>query len=251
MFNRLSEEAQTLKSLRPNLYKSGQANRSFFLCSALFRLLKTKFQIRKYRLQNATVPKVFKEWVKKQPDKPIIYFNDQVWTFRELDQFSNRVANAFIELGFNPGDEVALFMESKPEYIGIWLGLAKAGIVTALINTNQRNESLIHSILSINSKALIFGSELQEHVQEAYSLLRERRELRYFCFQNSSKTNIPCYDLQTLIQEASSEDPSTLYLGNYTGNQELVLPRLIAPSNLQTKSCTFTLLELLGFPRRR
>src|SRR6266516_1684713 len=97
-----------------------------------------------YRLRrrNATIPIVFK-------------FDDEQWTFQDLDVFSNRVANCFTELGFHPGEEVALFMESRPEYVGIWLGLAKAGVVSALINTNQRLETLVHSITVVNCKALI------------------------------------------------------------------------------------------------
>jgi len=64
--------------------------------------------------------------------------------------------------GFHKGDVVALFMESRLEFIGMWLGLAKLGIVTALINFNLRLETLAHCINSSNSKALIYSSELAE-----------------------------------------------------------------------------------------
>ena len=94
----------------------------------------------------------------------MFYFEDQKWTFSQIDEFSNRVANLFLELGYHPGEEVALFMENKPEYVGIWLGLAKAGLVSALINTNQRYDQLIHSVTVVNCKALIFGSELTEGI---------------------------------------------------------------------------------------
>jgi acyl-CoA synthetase (AMP-forming)/AMP-acid ligase II len=39
------------------------------------------------------------------------------------------------EEGFKPRDVVALMMDNCPEFLFIWLGLAKAGISTALINT--------------------------------------------------------------------------------------------------------------------
>lgn len=189
----------------------------FSFHSALYKLLKTKFRMSRFRRQNATVAKIFKEVVKRHPDKPLVYSNDQMWTFREMDEFSNRIANFFIEQGYNPGDEAALFMESKPEFIGIWLGLAKAGLVTALINTNQRKESLIHSILSVSSKALIYGPELEDAVLEAYPSLREKRDLKYFCFPKSQKIGLPVDDLEPLIEKSCTEDPAQLYLGNYTG----------------------------------
>jgi len=53
-------------------------------------------------------------------------------------------------------------MESRLEYVGTWLGLAKLGIVTALINYNLRLETLAHCINSSHSKALIYSAELAD-----------------------------------------------------------------------------------------
>lgn len=57
---------------------------------------------------------------------------------------------------------VALFLENKPEYICIWLGLSKLGVIIPLINTNQRLSSLVHSITIAKSQAVIFGTELTD-----------------------------------------------------------------------------------------
>jgi solute carrier family 27 fatty acid transporter 1/4 len=78
----------------------------------------------------------------------------------QVEEFSNRVAHYFKSLGLKRGDTVALFMESKPDYVCIWLGLSKIGVVTALINSNLRQAPLIHSIRVSSTCAIIFGSEL-------------------------------------------------------------------------------------------
>jgi solute carrier family 27 fatty acid transporter 1/4 len=88
------------------------------------------------------------------------YYRDEKWTFRQIDEFSNRVANCFTEMGYHPGEEIALMMNTRPEFVGTWLGLAKAGIITAFINTNQRLETLVHSITVVNCKAVIFEPQL-------------------------------------------------------------------------------------------
>jgi solute carrier family 27 fatty acid transporter 1/4 len=80
--------------------------------------------------------------------------------FPQVEEFSNRVAHYFKSVGIKHGDTVALFMESKPEYVCIWLGLSKIGAITALINSNLRQAPLIHSIRVANAHAIIFGSEL-------------------------------------------------------------------------------------------
>jgi solute carrier family 27 fatty acid transporter 1/4 len=70
------------------------------------------------------------------------------------------VAQVFLAAGYTKGDVIGLFVGTCPEYVCIWLGLAKLGITTALININQRNQSLSHSLNLAKIKALIFSSEL-------------------------------------------------------------------------------------------
>lgn len=125
-------------------------------------MIKSKLFLRYLRKRNATVPQIFQENVRKHPNKIAFHYQNTTWTYQQLDEYSNKVANCFLDLGFHSGQEIALFMESKPEFIGIWLGLAKAGIITALINTNLRLNSLIHSVTIVNCRAIIFSSELIE-----------------------------------------------------------------------------------------
>lgn len=77
-----------------------------------------------------------------------------------MEEYSNKIANVFKGHGYKKGDIVSLFLENKPEYICIWLGLSKLGVITPLINTNLRLSSLVHSITVAKSQSIIFGSEL-------------------------------------------------------------------------------------------
>ncbi len=83
-----------------------------------------------------------------------------------MNHLSNQVAHLFEDAGFKTGDTVALLMNNRPEYVAIWLGLAKAGIVTALINYNLKGEPLRHSIEIVDSKAIIFGADFTDVVDE-------------------------------------------------------------------------------------
>lgn len=57
---------------------------------------------------------------------------------------------------------VALFMENRSQYVGLWLGMAKIGVEAALINFNLRLEALVHCVTISNAKAVMFGSELND-----------------------------------------------------------------------------------------
>lgn len=48
---------------------------------------------------------------------------------------------------------------NRPEYVGLWLGLGKIGVVTALINTNLKAQSLAHCVNVAKCKGIIFTSE--------------------------------------------------------------------------------------------
>ena len=76
--------------------------------------------------------------------------------------YSNRIANLFSgRFNLKKGDCVALLMENKPEYIGIWLGLSKIGVISALVNTNLKNQQLMHTFENAKPKFVIYSAELE------------------------------------------------------------------------------------------
>lgn len=87
-----------------------------------------------------------------------------------MEDFSNKVASTFKNHGYRKGDTVALFLENRPEYVGIWLGLSKLGIITPLINTNLKKASLLHSINTAKCQALIYGSDLADGKKTKFQL---------------------------------------------------------------------------------
>lgn len=80
----------------------------------------------------------------------------------QVEKYSNKIGNYFKSQGFKKGDTVALLLESRPEYVCIWLGLAKIGCVTALINTNLVFEPLLHSFSAAGATSIIFGNDFKK-----------------------------------------------------------------------------------------
>ena len=81
---------------------------------------------------------------------------------KQVNEFSNRVAHVFQAAGFQPGDTISLLLDNRPEYVAIWLGMVKAGIVVALLNYNLRDKPLVHSITIANSKAIVVGADFND-----------------------------------------------------------------------------------------
>ena len=95
--------------------------------------------------------------------RPCILYRDQRLSYEELNARANRVAHWGRQLGLGRGDVVALLMANRPEYLVTWAGLAKLGVVTALINTHLSGRSLRHALATSNAKRLILGAELCEN----------------------------------------------------------------------------------------
>jgi hypothetical protein len=51
---------------------------------ALFLYLRLKMEIRSHAKANRTVADIFNQQVLKTPDKECIFFEDQVWTFKQV-----------------------------------------------------------------------------------------------------------------------------------------------------------------------
>ena len=79
-----------------------------------------------------------------------------------MENYSNKIAELFLKkFNLKKGDCVALLMENKPEYVGLWLGLSKVGVISALINTNLRYQQLVHSIHIAQPKIVVYSSDLE------------------------------------------------------------------------------------------
>src|SRR4030095_14391788 len=65
-------------------------------------------------------------------------YEGQRWSFAELQTEVDRTARAFIALGIQAGDRVALWMPNRPEWLYTFFALAKICAVVVPINTRFR-----------------------------------------------------------------------------------------------------------------
>lgn len=112
----------------------------------------------------------FERVVDKYPNNVAWRFEGNLTTYAEMDALANKVANWALGLGLQSGDAVALFMENRPEYVSIWYGLAKIGVVTGLINHNLTDKALAHCVNIANAKLILTGTDQDEAIRSADGL---------------------------------------------------------------------------------
>jgi fatty-acyl-CoA synthase len=109
--------------------------------------------------QSYTLADRVEEACAKHSDRPFLHFGDDTITYRDFAARANRVAHWGLRAGLRRGDRVALLMENRPEFIACWVGLARIGVVTSLMNTNVRGEILSHAIHASGARRIIVGEE--------------------------------------------------------------------------------------------
>ncbi len=122
---------------------------------------RTLFRLRNIKPDSPfTVVDLVEACAKNTPAAPVIYFEDKIISYRQLNEAANRYAIWATQIGVRKGDVVALLMENRPEYLMAWLGLLKAGAAVALLNTNLRGMPLAHSISVTSARHLVLDAEL-------------------------------------------------------------------------------------------
>tara|TARA_R100000365_G_C2747318_1_gene77111 strand:+ start:1116 stop:2939 length:1824 start_codon:yes stop_codon:yes gene_type:complete len=145
----------------------------FLLC--VYRMIKLTGSISPDSQQ--LVADDFEDSVDKHSDKVAFRFEDRLSTYAEFDALANRVAHWGLKQGLKPGDCVALFMENRPEYVSIWVGLAKIGVVTALVNHHLEGEGLSHCINIVEAKHIITGAEQDTSIEAVHPNLEGAPEI--------------------------------------------------------------------------
>ena len=115
--------------------------------------------------QTRIFPTVIDELARRAPDKPALLSDRETLTFAALSSRANRYARWALAQNLAPGEAVCLLMPNRPEYVAIWLGLTKVGVVVALLNVNLSGGALAHCIEAAAPRHIIVASELAERIE--------------------------------------------------------------------------------------
>ena len=108
----------------------------------------------------------FEKAVKRNPEGFALYFEDQKYTYNELNEWANQIGHYYLSLGAKKGDVIAVMVENRSELVATIVGLAKIGVTSALVNTAQVGKVLTHSINLVKPIAVIVGEECRQAVQD-------------------------------------------------------------------------------------
>ena len=114
-----------------------------------------------------SIGKVFQERAAKYADKVFIKFGDELVTYREANETTNRYAAVLAARGVGHGDVVGVMLKNSPNAVLLMLAVVKCGAITGMLNYNQRGDVLAHSIGLLGAKAVVAETGLIEPINES------------------------------------------------------------------------------------
>ena len=91
--------------------------------------------------------------------KPALYVDDAAYSYGDLLSATCRAAHALTALGLEPENRILLFGTDSLDYIALWLGAIRAGIVPAVVSDQYKAESLLYFLNDTAAKALFIDDE--------------------------------------------------------------------------------------------
>ena len=111
-----------------------------------------------------TLADVTREQAALRPEQvALTYVNDgRIWTYAQLDDESNRVAQALLAAGVEPGNRVAFLDRNAPEYFPYLFGGAKINAVSVAVNWRLAGPEMEYILNNSEASFLLVGEEFLE-----------------------------------------------------------------------------------------
>ena len=105
------------------------------------------------------------------PDRDLMVFEGDRWTFRRTNERVNRLTNALRNLGIEQGDRIGMLQVNCNQYIEIYFAAAKIGAIFVPLNFRAKAEELSYMINNAEVKIVFVGSRYLEMVDSMSSQL--------------------------------------------------------------------------------
>ncbi len=135
-------------------------------------------------------------------DKAALIFGEEVLTYAELNERTNRLANGLRGLGVEVGDRIAVLGRNSNTYVAIYFALAKIGAIMVPVNFWYKTREIHYTLRQSGSSAFIVDGRFSE-----VAALNELDGLEWTLFYGTRPENAE-RDLEEIVQAASPDEPA-------------------------------------------
>ena len=138
------------------------------------------------------------------PDRGAIVFEGKRYTFSQLNERANRLANALLNLGVSKGDRVAMLQVNSNQHVEAYFAAAKFGAIYVPLNFRARGEELTYMLSSSEANALFVGDR---YIDLVNSIKPNLSSVQHFISVESKHDGMLYYE--DMLSSASAEEVVT------------------------------------------
>ncbi len=127
---------------------------------------------------------------------------EKSFTYREINERVNRLANSLIGIGLRKGDKVAFMGNNCHEYVETYFATSKAGLIIVPVNARFNSNEVEYTLNHSESDAIIYQKDFDDVIKKARSNLKMTK---YIIRIGAPEGDI--YSYEDLISRASFEEP--------------------------------------------
>ena len=103
----------------------------------------------------------------RMPSKVAVVDGDRRITYRELDDWTDRLAHTLVDRGYAPGDSLGLASGNSAEFLAVYYACAKAGVVCVPLNLGWRAAEAGYVLGHAGVRGIVLEAQLADWVGEA------------------------------------------------------------------------------------
>lgn len=134
------------------------------------------------------------------PDRDCIVFEGKRWTYSQVNERVNRLANALKKFCIEKGDRVGMLEVNCNQYLETYYASAKIGAIFVPLNFRAKSDELSYMISNSEAKVLFVGGRYLKMIEEISSQIPTVKD----CILLEKDGNRPYYE--DLINSSSSDE---------------------------------------------
>ena len=157
------------------------------------------------------------------PDRDCVVFEGKRYTFSQVNDRSNRLANSLASLGVKKGDMATILQVNCNQFLEIYYALAKLGAILVPVNFRAKENELTYMFNNCGAVALFMGDR---YVKMVNNMRPNLTSMKYYISIDGKEDNMHYYeDLissgspDDVVSDISDDDVTLLmYTAGTTGN---------------------------------
>ncbi|HTS93147.1 MAG TPA: AMP-binding protein [Stellaceae bacterium] len=122
-------------------------------------------------------PTVFRKRIAAYGDKVLLRTDGRNYSYRELDLLSLRLANGLVDLGIGEGETVLAMLPNVPEFVLLWMALARINAIEVPVNVHYRENILAHIIGDSGASTMVIATSFLDRLGSIADRIGDLRRL--------------------------------------------------------------------------